>query len=147
MPDARELPWMRRAVVPLVRRRAAVVGELVADRFPGRAAVVRALDDLPEPAAALRGVETVRIDGRSFDVIDLPAAEMRTADVPAFLVPSDVSRKAPLRVPTETRTLAIFCSSGVELSPVEVGLPGAALLTVLSIVGDKFDNGCREKSR
>ena len=52
MPDALELPGMRRAVVPLVRAGHAVVDELVADRLPGLAAVVRALDQLPEPAAA-----------------------------------------------------------------------------------------------
>ena len=41
MPDALELPGMRRAVVPLVRAGDAVVDELVADRLPGLAAVVR----------------------------------------------------------------------------------------------------------
>ena len=106
VPDALELPRVLRAVVPLVRgerlagfgRR--VVDELVAlalghavgrrGRLAGRraglvprfAAVVGALDDLPEPAAGLRGVDPVRIDGRALHVIDLPAAEMRAADVP-----------------------------------------------------------------
>ena len=51
VPDALELPRMRRAVVPLVGAGHAVVGELVADRLPGLAAVVRALDHLAEPAA------------------------------------------------------------------------------------------------
>ena len=60
VPDALELPRVRRAVVPLVRAGNAVVDELVADRLPGLAAVVRALDHLPEPAAGLRGVEPVR---------------------------------------------------------------------------------------
>ena len=78
MPDALELPRMLRAVVPLVRGerlagfRRCVVDELVAlalghavrrgGRFagrcsglmPGLAAVIRALNDLPEPAAGLR---------------------------------------------------------------------------------------------
>jgi hypothetical protein len=40
MPDALELPGMRRAVVPLVRAGDAVVDELVAHRLPGLAAVV-----------------------------------------------------------------------------------------------------------
>ena len=44
VPDALELPRMRRAVVPLVRAGHAVVDELVADRLPRLAAVVRALD-------------------------------------------------------------------------------------------------------
>ena len=38
----------------------AVVGELVAHRLPGLAAVVGALDQLPEPAARLRRVDPVR---------------------------------------------------------------------------------------
>ena len=82
VPDALELPGVRRAVVPLVRAGDAVVDELVAHRLPGLAAVVGALDHLPEPAAGLRGVEPVRIDGRALEVIDLPAAEMRAVDVP-----------------------------------------------------------------
>ena len=65
MPDALELPGMRRAVVPLVRAGHAVVGELVADRFPGLAAVVGTLDQLPEPTARLRGIQPVRIDAAS----------------------------------------------------------------------------------
>src|SRR5580700_10451539 len=43
MPDACELPWMRRAVVPCVRSRFAVVDELVADRLPRYAAIIRTL--------------------------------------------------------------------------------------------------------
>src|SRR5262249_37743243 len=50
---------------------------------PGFAAVVRALNDLPEPAAGLRRVQPVRVSGRAFQVVDLPAAEEGTADVPA----------------------------------------------------------------
>ena len=94
MPDAFELPRMLRAVIPLVRAHLAFVNELVAlalwasfrafqflgaaaGRVPRLAAVVRALDDLPEPAAGLRGVKAVRIRGRTFDMIDFPAGEMR----------------------------------------------------------------------
>src|SRR5262249_45842917 len=82
MPDAREVPGMRRAVVPEVRAGHALVDELVADRLPGLAAVARALDDLSEPAARLRRVQSVRVGRRSLHVIDLPAAEVRAADVP-----------------------------------------------------------------
>jgi hypothetical protein len=53
MPDALELPGMRRSVVPLMRPWNAVVDELVANWFPGFSAVVRALNELPEPSAAL----------------------------------------------------------------------------------------------
>src|SRR5262249_10030262 len=103
VPDALELPGVLGAVVPLMRRqrlarlRRGVVHELVAlalgealrrlGRLPGRrarlvpglAAVVGALDDLSEPAAALRRVQPVRVDGRALEVIDLPAAEEGTA--------------------------------------------------------------------
>ena len=106
VPDALELPGVLRAVVPLVRRERlaglgrGVVDELVALALghavgrggrlagrrarlvPGLAAVVGALDDLPEPAAGLRGVDAVRIDGRALQVVDLPAGEVRAADVP-----------------------------------------------------------------
>ena len=82
MPDALELPGVRRAVVPLVGAGDAVVDELVADRLPGLAAVVGALDHLPEPAAGLRRVQPVRVGGRALEVVDLPAREVRAADVP-----------------------------------------------------------------
>ena len=82
MPDAFELPGMRRAVVPLVRAGDALVDELVAHGLPGPAAVVAALDHLPEPAAGLRGVEPIGIDGRAFQMVDLPAAEERAVDAP-----------------------------------------------------------------
>src|SRR6266487_1935618 len=104
MPDALELPGMLRPVVPLVcgervaGLRRDVVDELVAltlgalagfhghaaaGRFPRLAAVARALDDLPEPPARLRGVQAIGVDARSLQVIDLPAREVRAAHVPA----------------------------------------------------------------
>src|SRR5436309_15732301 len=49
VPHAREFPWMLRAVVPLVRARNPVVGELVAHRLPGLPAVVGTLHDLAVP--------------------------------------------------------------------------------------------------
>ena len=106
MPDAFELPGMRRAVVPLVRGerfagfRRRVVNKLVAlalghavrggGRFargcpglvPCLAAVVRALNDLAKPAAGLRRIQPIWIRGRSLEVIDLPAREVGAADVP-----------------------------------------------------------------
>src|SRR5262245_30733726 len=112
MPDTFELPGMLRAIVPLMRGerlsgfRGRIVDELVAlalrhalrrrRRFAGRrpglmprfAAVVRTLDDLPEPAAGLRGVNPVRIDRRAFQMVDLPASKVGSADIPilAFAV-------------------------------------------------------------
>src|SRR5262245_46929131 len=51
MPHPFELPWMRRAIVPLMRTGHTVIGELVAYSFPCLAAIARPLYDLPEPAA------------------------------------------------------------------------------------------------
>src|SRR5262245_55671391 len=84
MPDAFELPGMRRAVVPLVRAGSAVVDELVTDGLPGLAAVAGALHHLAEPAARLRRVDAVGIRGGSLHVVDLPAAEVGAGDVPAL---------------------------------------------------------------
>src|SRR2546426_7348468 len=103
MPDALELPGVLGAVVPLVRGegfagvRGRVVGELVAlagrhgarrgrgpapGRLPRLAAVARALDHLPEPAARLRGVQPVGVGRRALEVVDLPTGEVGAADVP-----------------------------------------------------------------
>src|SRR2546429_7781705 len=105
MPAALELPGMLGAVVELVRGerlagiRRRVVDEFVAlasrhavrrlghpaaRRLPRLAAVARALDDLAEPPAGLRRVQAVRIGGGSLDVVDLPACEVRAADIPAL---------------------------------------------------------------
>src|SRR5881392_1148625 len=105
MPDALELPGMLRAVVELVRSewlagiRRRVVDEFVALAgrhavrrlghpaarcLPRLAAVARALDDLAEPPAGLRRVQAVRIGGGSLHVVDLPACEVRAADIPAL---------------------------------------------------------------
>ena len=111
MPDSLELPGVRRAVIPLVSAGDAVVFELVADRLPSLAAVVGALDLLPEPAAALRRVQPVRVNGRALDVVDLPARKVGTADIPALRLPSEVRTNAPLCVPTSTRTPLIAYSS------------------------------------
>ena len=82
VPDPRELPPMRRPVIPLVRPGDTVVGEPAARRLPGHAAVIGTLDHLPRPAAALRGVHPARVRRRPLDVVDLPPGEMRPADIP-----------------------------------------------------------------
>src|SRR6202035_5301078 len=61
MPDSLKLPWMRRSVVPLMSARDAIIDELVVHRLPGLAAIVRALDHLPEPSAALRCINTIGV--------------------------------------------------------------------------------------
>src|ERR1700683_4766536 len=82
VPDPGELPWVWRAVIPLMRPGRAVVAELVADRCPGGAAVAGTLNDLAEPAAGPRRVQPIRVGRRPLDVVDLPAREVRAADLP-----------------------------------------------------------------
>src|SRR5207244_12094009 len=106
MPDALDLPGVRRPVVPLVRGeglagfRRRVVNKLVAlglghalwggGRFargcsglvPGLAAVIRALNDLPEPAARLRRIKPIRVRGRTLEMIHFPARKVGAADIP-----------------------------------------------------------------
>src|SRR5262245_36586908 len=99
MPDALELPGMLRTVVKLVRSDVAFVEEHIAlalghsirthqvfgfgsGRVPGFAAVIGALDDLPEPATRLRRVDAIRIRGRALEMIHLPPREVRPADLP-----------------------------------------------------------------
>src|SRR5512144_639107 len=77
MPDTFELPGVRCTVVPLMRPWNAVIDEVIAHRLPGFATVIRALDQLPEPAARLRGVQPVWISGGSLQVIHFPAAKVR----------------------------------------------------------------------
>ena len=96
MPDALELPGVLRAVVPLVSAGYAVVLELVADRLPRLAAVVRALDHLPEPAAGLRRIQPVRVGRRALQVVDLPAREVRAADIPPLALGVGCQDECPL---------------------------------------------------
>jgi hypothetical protein len=106
MPHALELPRMLRAVVPLVRgQRLAgfaggvveeAVGRLVreaghlglagleAGLVPSLAAIIGALDELPEPPAILRHVHAVGIGFGAFHVVDLPAREEWPAHLPVF---------------------------------------------------------------
>src|SRR5437879_12167269 len=59
--------------------------------YPGLAAVIRALNDLPEPAAGLRRIDAIRICGRTVEVIHLPTGKLRSADV--TLLPLTIQRK------------------------------------------------------
>ena len=93
MPDALELPWMGRPVVPLMRAGHPVVDELVSDRLPGLAAIVRTLDELSEPAAALGGIQPIRISRRPLEVINLPASEMRPVHLPFLAFPVRFQRE------------------------------------------------------
>ena len=96
MPHPLELPRMRRAVVPLVRAGHALVSELVAHRRPRRAAIVTALNDLPKPRIRLRSIEPVGVNGRAFQVVDLPSRKERPADLPVFPRPIGTQHKRAL---------------------------------------------------
>src|SRR3972149_8070078 len=119
MPDALELPRVRRAVVPLVRGqrfagfRRSVVNELVAHalghavrgggRFscgcsglvPCLAAVIRTLNDLTEPTARLRSIDSIWIYTGSLEMVDLPPRKVRTADVPVLALPVRRQNECP----------------------------------------------------
>ena len=154
MPHPLELPRVRRAVVPLVGARDAVVDELVADRLPRLAAVVGPLNHLAEPAAGLRGVEPVRVGRRAFEVVDLPAAEVRAVDLPPCLrLPSDVRTNAPLRVPTSTRTPLIAPSLATRLRrgggrrvASVWGCPPLIVPKRRAPVNDEVEDGCPKLS-
>src|ERR1700730_15731522 len=84
VPDSLEFEGTRRSVIPLMRAGLAIIGELALHRLPCLAAVVGALDHLPEPARILRGVQPVRVGRRPFDVVDLTSSEVRAGYVPLF---------------------------------------------------------------
>src|SRR5262245_12900088 len=87
VPDALELPGMGGAVVPLVSAGDSLVGKVIADWLPGFAAVARALDLLAEPAARLRDVDPVGLNGRTLDMIDFPAGKVGTTNIPLLACP------------------------------------------------------------
>ena len=78
--------------------------------MPGLAAVIRALNDLPEPAAGLRRIQAVRIDGRSFEMVHLPSGKMWTADIPLLARPVRRQNECAFRVPTSTRIVLMLFS-------------------------------------
>src|SRR5437762_8167413 len=111
MPDAFEFPRVLGAVVPHVGRerlpcfRRNVVSEFVALAFwhsvrrrrrlsrretrlePGLPAVIRSLNDLSEPRARLRRVDSIRIRRRSLEVIHLPSRKMWPVYLPVLAFP------------------------------------------------------------
>src|SRR5579883_1951441 len=84
MPDPFEFPRMRRAVIPLVCTRLALIDESVINGLPGLASIIRALNLLTKPSTRLRSIEAVGISRRSFEMIDLPAAKVRALHLPAL---------------------------------------------------------------
>src|SRR5258708_38332019 len=107
MPTAVELPRMLLSIVELMsgERFPAFLGSVVnklialalghpfragllarrrARLYPSLAAIIRALNDLPKPAAGLRCIDAIRVDRRALQVVHLPAGEVGTAYVPLF---------------------------------------------------------------
>src|SRR5207302_355000 len=118
MPDALELPWMRRAVVPQMLAHFSLIYELVAlalrrafgsHRLAGRCArlvpcltaIIGALDDLPKPAAGLRRVNPIRVSRRSLEMVHFPTRKERTADVPLFAFAVRRQNEGALTCPNE----------------------------------------------
>src|SRR5438552_1248174 len=155
VPHPLELPGVLRTVVPLVRgERLAglgrgVVHELVALTgrhavrslrhaaarcLPRLARVAGALNDLSEPPARLRGVETIGIRGRSLHVIDLPPREVGTAHVPllALAVPGQDERTL---AGTHQHSYAAHVSLLVMTCPVIDGRQIYRLPATLALVG------------
>src|SRR4029453_8863477 len=127
MPNPFELPWMLRAIIPLMCARYTVVNEFVAlasrhaigtfqvlRRAPGRvplfSAVIGTLDDLAEAPAGLRCINAVRIDRRTFYVINFPARKMRAADFPSFAPPTPCPHEPPFSC-TNQNSNATHCVS------------------------------------
>ena len=117
MPDALELPGMRGAVVPLVRAGIAVVGELVADRRPGLAAVLGALDLLSEPTARLGAINPIRVGRRTLDVVNLPAGEVRTLDGPRLARAIGTQNERPFTRPDQNPHTAHYLFLPAEGRP------------------------------
>src|SRR5262245_942733 len=82
MPDPLELPRVRCAIVPLMRAGDAIVRELVSHWLPGLAPIVGTLDLLPKPAAGLRRIQPMRVNGRAREVVNLPAAKVGATHIP-----------------------------------------------------------------
>src|SRR4051812_33779105 len=125
VPDAFEFPWVLCAVVPHMGRerlagfRRNVISEFVALPFrhsvrrgrrlarrqsrlePGFSAIIRPLDDLPEPRAGLRGINSVRIDWRCLEVIHLPPREKRPVYLPILSLSVSRQDKCPFPRPDQ----------------------------------------------
>src|SRR5204863_5897184 len=95
--------------------------------LPGLAAVAGALDDLAEPAAGLRGVDAVGIDGRALEVVDLPAGKVRAADLPLLALAVGVEDEGALARADEYAYAAHDSPSGARPHSA----PGRALASSL----------------
>src|SRR5579864_2757087 len=90
------------------------VGELVADRLPGLAAIIRPLDQLTEPAGRLREVDPVRVDRRSLEVVNVPARKVGPGDIPLLTPVIRRQDKRPLVRPDQNPNSAHASSSNSD---------------------------------
>src|ERR1700722_14429705 len=97
MPHALKLPWVWLALIKLVCTWHSVIDKFVTDRLPRFPAIVRSLNHLTEPTAALRCIQPVGICRSPFQVINFPAPKMWPTDIPllAFSIRSKRERAFP----------------------------------------------------
>src|SRR5581483_10866393 len=81
-----------------------------AGHFPSFATVLGPLDELPEPAAALRGVNAVRVGGRTFEMIHFPAGKMRAGHLPVLTLAIRGENERALLCANEDSYFAHVCS-------------------------------------
>src|SRR6202171_2987677 len=106
MPDALELPGTRRPVVIEVCAGLALIRELVPNGIPCLPAVVGALDNLPEPTVVLGRIDPVGVNRRPLNVVDVPAGEVRSADVPLLALCIRGQHEGTLMRPNQHSTSA-----------------------------------------
>src|ERR1700730_17569336 len=82
MPHALEFPRVWFAIIELVGTWHSVIDKFVTNGLPRFSAIVRSLNHLTEPTAALRCIKPVGIRRGSLHVVNLPARKMRPADIP-----------------------------------------------------------------
>ena len=78
--------------------------------MPGLAAIVRALNDLPKPAARLGRIQPVGVSRRTFEVIELPARKKRPTDIPLFALAIRGQNECSLARANQYSCLAHACS-------------------------------------
>src|SRR5262249_40960489 len=104
----------------------ALVRELVPRRLPYLAAVVRALDLLPEPAARLRRVEAVRVGRGGPQVGHLPARQMRAVRGPLLaLARRRQDQRAPPRADQDSDSAHVRSLPRVSTARSDLSIAGS----------------------
>ncbi len=106
--------YANRLLIPMTGR--SVDRDFASWLIPSLAAVIGSLNDLPEPIAALRCIDSIGIDRRSLHVVDRPTAEERPFDFPFLSFAIGMKNEGTLAVPTNTRTRLIVMPPYLETS-------------------------------